>query len=78
MNAGMENGSDLAALVDGFMKEHGLSRKRFAVLLGLSDDRAGYNTITRWLLRQSVPAPYLRLALAELERRLAGKDEKHD
>lgn len=66
--------TQLAALARAFMDEHGLSRQRFAELLGYSASRAGYNTVTRWVTGKGDPPKCLPLALAELRRRLADKD----
>jgi hypothetical protein len=60
----------LADMVRAFMAEHGLKRQEMARLLGYSEGRAGYNTVTYWLTGKGLPPPMLPLALKALRQEL--------
>jgi hypothetical protein len=66
----------LADMVRAFMAEHGLKRQEMARLLGYSEGRAGYNTVTYWLTGKGLPPPMLPLALERLAQKLDERTRK--
>jgi DNA-binding transcriptional regulator YiaG len=62
-------GESVSASLRVWRRSRGLSQEGLARLLGLPE-AGGQVTVSRWEAGDQKPAPYLGLALAELERRL--------
>lgn len=60
-----------------FRERHGITQVELANLLNLPNPRRGGQvTVARWESGQRAPAPYLPLALREVERRLLAESRE--